>query len=460
MGDDPTEHQDFTYGDSHPVNPTKGGIGLSYGGPKGGPATLGLGWSYDGEDWQPVTPDLSYGAAGVSVNAETDQYGYSSPTSPSFGYVVKMDGVYGTATLGWKGWGLTAEVHEDNPTTNMEAAAQSYEVRDKNGKVIGLDHYVPVGNATQGWSWKVTRVDLRGNLIAEPRILPMDEQTQKQMSSGFVNNHCFIAETPIQMWPTDPSLKPRDDGSYDEELVLSKVWDKPISEIRTGDLVVAYDDRGRLAPKSVTRTMTNTAKHVLDFWGTGVTPGHAYFCADGKFKGQHVPLLDILRTDGTIMNSDGTQIRAATGCDVGSIHDRLVHVVVGDKKPNGQIAIREQGQIRLGTRIYLENGEQHCVLDILNANGAQITEDGYIRPGAGGAKVPLSWTFSEQLPKPEDYILERSKVTLEEIYAAGEWEQIGPRLPAPDSSEASPQRRNAMPDYPREQLGRPEGVHG
>jgi len=241
------------------------------------------------------------------------------------------------------------------------------------------------------------------------------------------------------MWPTDPSIKPREGGSYDEELVLSKVWEKPISEIRTGDLVVAYDDRGRLAPKPVTRTMTNSVKHVLDFWGTGVTPGHAYFCADGKFKGQHVPLLDILRTDGTIMKSDGTQIRAATGCEVGSIHDRLVHAVVGDKQPNGQVAIREQGQVRLGTRIILENGEQHCVLDILNANGAQITEDGYIRSGAGGAKVPLSWTFSEQLPKPEDYILKRSKVTLEEIYAAGEWEQIGPRLPAPDASKASPQ---------------------
>jgi hypothetical protein len=42
------------------------------------------------------------------------------------------------------------------------------------------------------------------------------------------------------------------------------------------------------------------------------------------------------------------------------------------------------------------------------------------------------WTFSEDLPKPEDYILGRSDVTLEAIYAAGEWEQIGTQMPAPE----------------------------
>ncbi|MES0864870.1 hypothetical protein ABLN87_21175 [Ruegeria sp. SCPT10] len=295
----------------------------------------------------------------------------------------------------------------------------------------------------------IDQVAIQGSVLApETSLRPVARPT----------DHCFVAQTPIQMWPTDPSVKPRDDGSYDEELVLSKVWEKPINEIRAGDLVVAYDERGRLAPKPVTRTMTNTAKHILDFWGTGVTPGHAYFCADGEFKGQHVPLLDILRTDGTIMNSDGTQIRASTGCEVGSIHDRLVHAVVGDKQPNGQIAIREQGQVRLGTRVILENGEQHCVLDILNANGAQITEDGYIRSGAGGAKVPLSWTFSEKLPKPEDYILRRSKVSLEEIYAAGEWEQIGPRLPAPDGSKASPQHRKATSSSAQKPLAAVDGM--
>lgn len=47
------------------------------------------------------------------------------------------------------------------------------------------------------------------------------------------------------------------------------------------------------------------------------------------------------------------------------------------------------------------------------------------------AGVPLHWSFSDQLPKPEDYVLHRSALTLEEIYAADEWETMGPTLPPP-----------------------------
>ncbi|MCT4553324.1 MAG: hypothetical protein N4A53_01415 [Pelagimonas sp.] len=142
---------------------------------------------------------------------------------------------------------------------------------------------------------------------------------------GVDNNHCFKSDTPIQMWPLDPSIKPRGDGTYDEQLVLSKVWEKPICDIHVGDLVISYDDKGRIKPGPVTRTMTNTATHLLDFWNTGVPPGHAYYCADGKFKDQHVPLMDILRTDGAIMRADGTMIRSTTNCKVGSMGDMMIH---------------------------------------------------------------------------------------------------------------------------------------
>ncbi|MEP3033471.1 MAG: hypothetical protein ABJO67_03900, partial [Pseudoruegeria sp.] len=137
--------------------------------------------------------------------------------------------------------------------------------------------------------------------------------------SGAMPSHCFLGDTPIQMWPLDPSIKPRADGSYDEKFVLSKVWEKPISEITVGDIVVAYDDKDRLGPKRVLRTMENRATHILDFWGTGTTPGHAYHCADGPNKGGHAPIMDILRMDGAIMRADGTMIRAATNCKVGSM---------------------------------------------------------------------------------------------------------------------------------------------
>ena len=139
-----------------------------------------------------------------------------------------------------------------------------------------------------------------------------------------VGPECFGPETPIDMWPLDPSIKPCADGSYDEAFVLSKVWEKPISDIRVGDVVVSYDDQGRIKPGTVTRTMTNKVTHIFDFWGTGVTSGHAYYCAAGKFSDKHVPLMDILRTDGAIMRADGTMVRAATNCEVGSIGDRLI----------------------------------------------------------------------------------------------------------------------------------------
>ena len=46
------------------------------------------------------------------------------------------------------------------------------------------------------------------------------------------NDECVVAETPIRMWQRDQSIKSHHDGSYDEGLVLSKVLQKPISEIR------------------------------------------------------------------------------------------------------------------------------------------------------------------------------------------------------------------------------------
>ena len=245
------------------------------------------------------------------------------------------------------------------------------------------------------------------------------------------------------MWPLDPSIKPRADGSYDEPLVLSKMWHKPQIDIEVGDLVVAYDERGRLTPSPVLRTMRNQSTHILDFWSTGVTPGHAYYCADGPFKGQHVPILDILRTDGALMRVDGTVFRAATHCDLGSIGDRLVHATASMQKPDGSWTPKKRGQIRFGTRISTPDGKKSIsVMEIAGRQGWSLSDDGYMVgkiEGADGTvqeqKFPFPYTYADELPKPEDYILTRSQVTLEEIYRAGEWEQIGTRMPAPAGME-------------------------
>lgn len=194
--------------------------------------------------------------------------------------------------------------------------------------------------------------------------------------------------------------------------------------------------------------MINQATHMLDFWGAGVTPGHAYYCADGKFKGQHVPLMDILRTDGAIMQADGTMVRAATGCEVGCEGDQFIHVITGDKGPDGNVIVSGHKKIRAGTRIYLEDDKHYSVLDLITANGGNLTSDDLIQKTQNGSATPLHWTFSDSIPNPEDHILERSEVTLEEIYAAGEWEQIGTRLAAPDGMAELTSTQTNMPLQP------------
>ena len=257
-----------------------------------------------------------------------------------------------------------------------------------------------------------------------------------------VDDQCFKSDTPIQMWPLDPSIKPRADGGYDEQLVLSKVWEKQISDIQVGDLVTSYDDNGRLQPGQVVRTMQNQSTHILDFWGTGVTPGHAYYCADGVFKGKHVPLMDILRTDGAIMRADGSFVRATTNCEVGSPDDRVIVAVLGDGET-------EPFYVRFGTRILLEHGQDVTVGELISANGGSVTEQGLVLYNGSEHAAPFNWTFSKQVPHPEDYILRRSQVDLEAIYLAGEWEEFETQLAAPVSiGEALNQTSYITPNIP------------
>ncbi|MCA3234816.1 MAG: hypothetical protein INH06_21305 [Cupriavidus sp.] len=84
---------------------------------------------------------------------------------------------------------------------------------------------------------------------------------------------------------------------------------KPIEAIRPEDRVMTYDSRGALVPARVTRTFVNDVTNVLDFHGTGVTPGHVFLCGAGRFQGRHVPLLDILRDDGAVVRQDGRKSR-------------------------------------------------------------------------------------------------------------------------------------------------------
>lgn len=243
---------------------------------------------------------------------------------------------------------------------------------------------------------------------------------------------CFLAGTMIDMWPDDPSITPNSKGLYDEVAVRAKVLKKPIEQITPEDIVVSYDKNGNLQPGHVTRTFQNEATHILDFWGTGVTPGHAYLCGDGKHEGEHIPLIDILRQDGAIVLENGTKVRAAINWPVGSLPDQFIWVLAGHD--DGQkIQVTDKKQIRIGTRMIAPDGSDDCILDRLVHTYGPLSKDGFFENGTDVRSLVVYWPYGDKIPNPEDYILQRSDLTLEEIYAANEWEQIGTRMPPPST---------------------------
>ena len=168
---------------------------------------------------------------------------------------------------------------------------------------------------------------------------------------------------------------------------------------------------------------------MLDFHGTGVTPGHVFLCGAGRFAGRHLPLIDILRDDGAVVRLDGSLMRASTGCAVGSDGDRLIEVVAADGT---------RGRLRAGTRVAGETGEVTVSALIAQAGGT-ICDGGVALPGAP-APQPFAWVGS--LPAPEDYVLRQSGLTLAEIYAADEWESP-PQMAAAFDFSTTPRRRPA-----------------
>jgi hypothetical protein len=210
---------------------------------------------------------------------------------------------------------------------------------------------------------------------------------------------CFLAATPIL----------RSDGTV-----------SPIELIIPGDLVQSYDASGRLVPGRVTRTFRNEVSHILDVHGLKVTPGHATLCGDGLFKGCHVPIIDILLSDGALVRADGTLMRMAINAPVGSVADAFVKVAYALTPEDVQTNNLTEGTMRVGTLLFDRDGAPVLVLDCLQAEGYAFDADTGLVAKPGEAPHPLFW-FGK-LPRPEDYILTRSQETLEGILTDGEWE--------------------------------------
>ena len=129
--------------------------------------------------------------------------------------------------------------------------------------------------------------------------------------------------------------------------------------------------------------------------------------------------------DGAIMRADGTMIRAATNCKVGSMGDMMIHASATLQKPDGTWTEPKAGKVRFGTRIILPDGRHMSFMEMAASEGWRVSDDGYMvgmMKGEDGElqeqKFLFPYAHGEELPKPEAYILARSAVTLEEIYAS------------------------------------------
>lgn len=203
---------------------------------------------------------------------------------------------------------------------------------------------------------------------------------------------CFTAGTRIALW-----------GGKDRR----------IEEISCGDCVVSYGSDGELVPGVVTDVMSREVDVVIDFHGVGVTPGHLFLCGRGSREGQHIPLMDIIRDDGVVVRMDGTEVRAATNCEIGSEGDRMVWAVAGCFHDDGNFQVKDVGQLRYGTRMKMKTGEDLSIMELVITNGGKLLESGCINFPGDESNLPFIWPFTERLPRPEDYVLQRSAVSFE-----------------------------------------------
>ncbi|MEM7057929.1 MAG: Hint domain-containing protein [Pseudomonadota bacterium] len=206
---------------------------------------------------------------------------------------------------------------------------------------------------------------------------------------------CFLAGTPVS----------RADGTPTN-----------IEDVRIGDMVTAYDRDGNLVPGRVSAVHCNQVDHILDVHGLMVTPGHVTLCGDGPYANKHVPIIDILRTDGALVREDGTKVRAATGSQLGDPDDHMVWAITGETQADGSTKVLDKGQIRLGTRVILSDGADVSVGELITRAGGQVNDKGLIVHEAGGTNMPFVWVFGDRLPRPEDYVLQRSGLSLMDLY--------------------------------------------
>lgn len=221
-----------------------------------------------------------------------------------------------------------------------------------------------------------------------------------------------------------------DDGCFSAGTLIT-MWDgskRVIEDVSSNDFVLSYDRSGSLSNGRVVRTFIHDVTHLLNVHGLKVTPGHVTLCGDGQFSGQHVPIIDILLSDGALVRENGGLVRMAINKPVGSREDQFVQVsyaVDADAARKGNL---QSGKMRVGTLLFDREGQPVSVLDCIRAEGMTFYPETGLVSREGGLPEPLY--FFGELPRPEDYILRRSRKTLEGILTDGEWESTPSQLVA------------------------------
>ncbi len=170
-------------------------------------------------------------------------------------------------------------------------------------------------------------------------------------------SHCFVAGTPILMA----------DGT-----------ERPIEQIRPGDLVMAFDPdtdqgRGALTPRRVTRTFENVARTIIDLRGLRMTPGHVCLTDNGHFD----TITAILMRDACLVDRNGASIRARTGAPLGTTEDVIVRVAYTDPASGESYTLA----VRAGIPCARLHGPDDTftsanLAEMLKANGIAIRPDG------------------------------------------------------------------------------------
>lgn len=330
----------------------------------------------------------------------------------------------------------------------------------ENGQLVSVDGHIELQDedfnhesaTLADWFSAIVAVSVGDTANFDEVFILYEGQGSERTISQIIpeNEFCFGSDTMIDMWPLNLSLKL---GAYDiheQNEVHAKIWKKPIALIEADDLVASFDKNDNLVPGLVTRTFKNNAKILLNFHGTKVTPGHVYYRPDSKKTYKFETLVDILRDDGVIQNTEGQHIRAATNVPVGDLRDGLIWAITGERNDDGGVVEKERDRIRLGTR-YVVDRKIHCVADLIAAGGGTVGEDEMIHVGDCDP-MPFHWHLSDTLPKPEDFVLACSGTTIEDIYKAAEWESQRPYMPTPmvmDSGPVQPLSHMARAAMPR-----------